>query len=335
MPPQSPLRAASGDHVRCDHCALPCPDEPVVDEFDGWTYRFCSDACRAVFRERGIVATVYQGFRRCKTGVSVVDEQLPAGFPRNAFVLIESATGTAEEALQAELVWRRLRKGEPVVYVAYQEPPASLIDQLVSLDWNVIPYLERGQLHVVDCFTYRVRAYERLFERLSEWTAFLYSLIGASVTRVQNPADLTSIHASIANAAEKLDMYDTGAVVVDSLEELGTLVQPVNAITFLKDLRAALCKARFVPVFAGTTAATDPAAFPASVHYLTDGIVELGLFPRASGDGFAKFLRVLKMRNVPVTPRWVPFEYEVGTGFVRADRELQAESPAAGAPAGP
>jgi KaiC/GvpD/RAD55 family RecA-like ATPase len=293
--------------------------DPIVEESDGQAYWFCSAACRDAFHAGDRVATVFQGFRRCRTGVRMIDEQLPEGFPRNAFVFVESAPGASEEALLAELVWNRLRKGEPVIVVAYQEPPASMVDQLASMDMNVIPYLERDRLHVVDCFTYRVRAFKRLFEGLDGWNEFLYSVIDGAATRVQNPSDLTAIHAGITNAAERMGMSDRGMVVVDSLDELGTLAQPVNTYAFIKDVRADLCKARFVPVFAGASATDDPTGFPNTLHYLVDGIVELSLEADVNGYGFAKFLRVRKMRGVPTAPRWIPYGYRAGTGLVAVD----------------
>ena len=319
MVSDSERTAASEAAVRCDHCGLPCPVTPVEETYDGQEYWFCCGTCRDAFRERDPVATTFQGFRRCRTGVSMIDSQLPEGFPRNAFVFVESAPGTSEEALLAELIWRRLRKGEPVIVVAYQDPPASMVDQLASMDWNVLPYLEREQLRVVDCFTYRIRGFKRLFEQLDEWNEFLYSVIDRAATRVENPSDLSAIHAAITKAAEQLEMSDAGTIIVDSLDELGTLTQPVNTYNFIKDLRADLCKARFVPVFAGATATDDQTAFPNTLHYLVDGIVELSLTQNANGDGFTKFLRVRKMRGVPTAPRWIPYGYETGRGLVSLD----------------
>ncbi|PSQ28742.1 hypothetical protein BRD03_02065 [Halobacteriales archaeon QS_9_68_17] len=56
-------------------------------------------------------------------------------------------------------------------------------------------------------------------------------------------------------------MVDEG-VVVDSLTEFGTLVQPVQTYDFVKDVRADVCKGRFVPILAGATYTGESGTFP-------------------------------------------------------------------------
>ncbi|MFB6073677.1 MAG: RAD55 family ATPase [Haloarculaceae archaeon] len=311
---------------RCDYCRLPIPKAPVEMAADGETYTFCSAACREAVSESDRVFTQYHGHRRLDTGVSVLDAALPEGVPRNSFVMLTDLAGTRTEAIQAELAWRALQRGEPVVIVSFLEPPVSLIHQFVALEWNVLPYLEDDQLHVLDCFTYRVGDRERMHDRMNPWNAHLTRVADDATTRIRDPSEFGELNNRLDRALEAHDMQDRGVVVVDSLTELGSLVQPVQAYDFVKNLRADVCKGRFVPVFAGATVTGDGEAFPHDLTYMADGIVEMRLDEEMVEGALIKQLRVRKMSGVLTYPEWSVYEYTAGDGIVTFDpREEMAD----------
>ncbi|MEA5387284.1 ATPase domain-containing protein [Haloarculaceae archaeon H-GB2-1] len=176
--------------------------------------------------------------------------------------MLKDLAGTRTEAIQAEFAWRALQRGEPVVIMSFLEPPVSLIQEFVTLDWNVIPYLERGQLHIIDCFTYRVDDRQRMFDRMNAWNRHLSKCAEDATTRVRDPSEVSELQSRLDTALEDLDMHDNGIVIVDSLTEFGSLVQPVQAYSFVKDIRADVCKGRFVPIFAGATVGSEADVFP-------------------------------------------------------------------------
>ncbi|WP_459192548.1 RAD55 family ATPase [Halosimplex sp. J119] len=304
---------------RCDFCRLPIPEVPVTDEYGGEEYSYCSNACRDAARNCEKVFTQYHGFRRVPTGVAPLDESLPQGVPRNSFVLLTDLAGTRTEAIQAELVWRSLQRGEPAVYVSFLEPPMSVVQTFVTLDWNVFPYLEAGQLQILDCFTYRLENRERMYERLNDWNAFLSEVAGGATTQVRDPTELGELNNRIDAVLEARDMEDRGIVVVDSLTEFGALVQPVKAYAFLKDVRAEVCKSRFVPIYAGATVTGEDQQFPHDLNYVVDGIVELNLDEELVEDSLVKRIRVRKMSGVLTLPKWVAYEYTAGEGIVTVE----------------
>ncbi|MFB6140188.1 MAG: ATPase domain-containing protein [Halosimplex sp.] len=262
------------DPVMCDTCGLPIPGEPVETTVNGHEYRFCSETCRAEFESRPTESTEYHGFKRVALDVTGLDAQLPDGFPRSSFVLVSEMLGTRGDALHAELVWRTLRRGEPAVVVAWQEPPVSLVERFVALEWNVIPFLERDRLRIVDCFTERLPAY-REHRHLTDWNQYVHDAVAESTTRITDFTSLSTVRSRLEDAVEALEMYDSGTVVIDSLDELGVTTQPIHAMNFVKDLRAGLCKGRDVPVFAGSTYVFPDTGFPQTVRYVADGVVEL------------------------------------------------------------
>jgi KaiC/GvpD/RAD55 family RecA-like ATPase len=308
---------------RCDYCRLPVPGDPINEKHDGITYSFCSTSCRDALDTADRVFTEYHGFRRLDTGVSALDGSLPEGIPRNSFVMFTDLAGTRTEAVQAELVWRALQRGEPVVFVSFLEPPVSVLQEFVSLEWNVLPSLESGDLHIIDCFTYRLDDRERMYDRLNTWNTHLRQVAEQSMTRVRDPTDMGQLENKLDGALEDVGAEDQGIVVIDSLTELGSLVQPVQAYGFLKDIRAEVCKGRFVPIFASATVTGEREGFPHDLGHVVDGIVEMRLNEELIEGALIKQLRVRKMSGVLTYPQWDAYEFTAGEGLVTFDPVAQ------------
>lgn len=325
--------ADSGDESipRCDYCRLPIAGERVTDDHNGIDYEFCCDACRDAVRSQEQVFTEYHGYRRLTTGVSALDASLPQGIPRNSFVILADLAGTRTEAVQAELVWRALQRGESVVYVTFLEPPVSVIQEFVTLEWNVLPSLENGDLRILDCFSYRVDDRERMHERMNAWNTHLSTVAEDATITVRDPSSTGRLQNRLDTALEEVGGQEHSAVVIDSLTELGSLVQPVQAYDFIKDIRADICKGRFVPIFAGATMSRDGEGFPHDLGYMVDGIVEMRLNEDIIKDALVKQLRVRKMNGVLTFPEWQIYEYTAGAGLVIFDpREEMADDQLAG-----
>ena len=310
---------------RCDYCRLPIPHDPIAVGHDGYTYEFCSQACREALEDSERVFTQYHGHRRFDPGVDALQASLPEGIPRNSFVMLSDLAGTRTEAVRAELVWRALQRGEPVVVVSLLEPPVSLLQSFVSLEWNILPYLERDRLRIVDGFTYRVDDHERMVGRMNAWNSHLRAVAAEATTTVRDPTEIRELQSRIDNAMEDLNMQEQGIVVIDSLTELGALVQPVQSYNFVKDVRADVCKGRFVPVFASATITTDEERFPHDLDYMVDGIVEMRLNEELVEGALLKQLRVRKMNGVLTYPEWKCYEYTSGLGIVTFDPHEEME----------
>lgn len=318
-----PVNAEGG---RCDFCQSPIPTEPKELVYEGTDYVFCTVACREAIQDQERVFTQYRGYRWLRPGVSALDSKLPQGMLRNSAVLLSAQPGARDSEFQAELVWRALRRGEPALFVAFNDPPVAVVERLLSLGWNVLPYLESGLFHILDCFTYRVDDRERMLDRMSEWGNHLYNVAAPEITAVRDPTNISELESGIDDCTEALGMVDRGIVVIDSLTEFGTLVQPVQAYNFVKDIRADICKGRFIPVFAGAAFTGDSDVFPHDLEYLFDGIVDLELNHQIVEDALIRRLRVRKMSGSLTYPEWTAYEYTSGKGLVMFDPHEELES---------
>ncbi len=197
------------------------------------------------------------------------------------------------------------------------------------MDWNVLPYLEREQLRIVDCFTYRHSDRELMLDRMSAWNKHLHAVTEPVVFAVRSPGETDDLRRTLDRALEACSMVEEGLVVIDSLTEFGTLVQPVQAYDFVKTIRADICKGRFVPVIAGATPGSDRDVFPHDLEYIADGVVDLALDDSLVEHTLIKRIRLRKLDGVLVYPEWVAYEYTSTNGMVTFSPVEEMESSAA------
>lgn len=323
-PPASPL--ADGGLERCDFCRSPISKERITSEQDDQVYAFCTETCRTAMAAQDRVFTEYRGHRWLRPGVAALDAKLPQGILRNSMVLLSAQPGTREPELHAELVWRALERGEPAIFVSFNEPPIAVIDRFLGLDWNVLPYLEDGQLHILDCFTYRVEDRSRMFDRMNDWNTHIHRIAEDVITAVRDPTNIGELENRLDDCAEALEMIDTGVIVIDSLTEFGSLVQPVRAYNFVKDVRADVCKGRFVTVFAGASFVGDIEQFPHDLQYMVDGIVDLEHNAEIVENTLIKRMRIRKMNGALTYPEWTAYEFTSEEGLVMFDPVAEIEN---------
>ena len=311
----------SREDRKCDYCRLPIPEAPVTADHEGVTYHFCSAPCRETLLAEDRVFTEYHGGRRFDPGVSALRAGLPQGMPRNAVVLVSGQPGTRTEALHAEVVWRALQRGEPAVLVAFLDTPVSVVQEFVALGWNVLPYLASGQLRLLDCFSYRLDDPEGMTESMSDWNRHLHRVAARSTTQVRDPSNPQAVLNGVEGCVDAVTDVDAeeGVVVIDSLTEFGSLVQPVQGYDFVKDLRAAVAKSRGIPVFAGASRIDSGDAFPHDLGYIADGVIDLALSDDVVEDALMKRIRVRKMTGVLSIRRWATYEFAEGRGLVATD----------------
>jgi KaiC/GvpD/RAD55 family RecA-like ATPase len=312
---------------RCDFCRQPIPATPVERTVEDRTYRFCSETCNEAQADADRVFTRYHGHRRFDPGVAALDETLPQGCPRNSFCLLSGQAGTRGSAIIAELCWRALQRGEPAVYVTFREPPSAVVERFVTMDWNVLPAIEDGRFRIVDCFSHLQDGSDQVARKTSPWISHIASAVEPVTNVVRDPSDVSEIHHKIDSCLDQNDTVETGIVVIDSLTEFGTLVQPVQAYRFVKQLRASVPKGRFVPVFANATVTGDTDAFPHDLSYVADGVIDIQLDDQIIEDTLFKRIRVRKLDDVLVYPDWTTFEYTSGLGMLTFDPHEQLSAP--------
>lgn len=325
---------------RCTFCGYPIPEVPGaphdVTPGEGTPVEdFCSRTCRQAAVDGAEPFTGRHDYKYLPTGVPVLDTLLPRGIRADSLVLLRGDVGTRRHELQVELAWHALARGEPVVYLSYLEPPSSLVERFFALDRNVIPHLERGRLVVIDCFTHRLSDRQAFLSRLSDWHEFLTDPLTESTIEVRDPNDVREVERRFDDAIERLEASEAGAAVVDSLDEMGTMIQDVMVENFLKEVRADVCKRRFVPVFVGrcaddtvgggNTERVGGGGLTSSLSYVADGVIDLRLNGGLVPETRLKQAGVRRMNAVPYVPQWLTYELTSG-GIAPFDYRTETRS---------
>ncbi|QLG49402.1 RAD55 family ATPase [Natrinema halophilum] len=294
--------------LECDHCHYPIPGEPEESD-DG---RFCSVACREAAADNSTMTDPH-AYKRVATGIEPIDSLVPNGIPADSFLLLLGDEGTRRAELEIELAWRALERGEPAVVVSFANPPTATLERFYQNGWNVLPALENDRLRIVDCYTHRLDDRDAFLDHRNEWTAFVGEAAEDAIIEVRDPSDRRELTNSLYGALDDLEMNETGLVTLDSLDELETLLQDRQVHDLVKDIRATVCKARFVPVVAAASTASD-GEYPES-EYVFDGIVDLRLDDQHAPDARLKQLAVRKLIGAQTLPQWVTYEYEPARGL--------------------
>ena len=234
-----------------------------------------------------------------KTGIEALDRVLPRGIPRNSMTILAGEQGTGKSVLMSQLMQNVLaRQNEPCIYVNFEGPPIAVEQDMESFGWTIAPFLKSGQLKFLDCFSFRMEPTE------SPSYAHL----------VKDPRDLHAVTSALFSMMEGLEMFGRGAVFVDSLTEMFTLVQEERPLVFhmldgVKSWRAKGPKERRVPFFCSHHSPLRAyVELDDLLFYVVDGIVDMRFNPGFADRGLlVKQFRIRKMKGAPHETYWVTF----------------------------
>ncbi len=132
-------------------------------------------------------------------------------------MILAGELGTGKSVLMSQLLYGVLkRRKEPRIYMTFEGPPLAVERDMESFGWDIAPFLESGQLRFIDCFSFRMEPVE----------------VPSYVHYVKDPRDLHSVTSALFNMMEEMKMSGRGAVFVDSLTEMFTLVQEERPLVF-------------------------------------------------------------------------------------------------------
>jgi circadian clock protein KaiC len=196
---------------------------------------------------------------RLSTGVAVLDKLLDGGVWAGGATLLEGPTGAGKTTLALQFILDGVKRGEPGLYVNFQENPTQLARSVLGLGINITEAQQRG-LH------------------------YLY----ASPVELQIDSILVELFRTIQEKNIK-------RVVVDSV---GDLVGAASDLTRLYSYLYALMQhfvARRVACVLTQTTTANANPMEGQICGLSDAIVRLGL--EWNGDRARRTLKIVKARG--------------------------------------
>ncbi len=222
---------------------------------------------------------------RVKTGIPGMDEVLNGGIPERNVVLLSGGPGTGKSIFSQQFIWSGLELGEPGIYVALEEHPVQIRQNMAQFGWDVRKYEDDGIFAIVDAFTAGIgksREYEKYIIH-----------------------DLTDTREFIDVLRSAIKDINAKRVVIDSVTTL-YINKPALARSIILQLKRVLAGMGATALFVSQISVGERGFGGPGVEHGVDGIIRLDL-DEIDGE-LKRSLIVWKMRGTRHSMRRHPFE---------------------------
>ncbi len=237
---------------------------------------------------------------RVKTGIPGMDEILHGGIPERNVVLLSGGPGTGKSIFSQQFIWHGLQMGEPGIYVALEEHPVQVRQNMAGFGWDVRKYEEEGLFAMVDAFTAGIgksKEYERYIVH-----------------------DLTDVREFIDVLRTAVKDLNAKRVVIDSVTTL-YINKPALARGIVMQLKRVLAGLGVTSIFVSQISVGERGFGGPGVEHGVDGIIRLDL-DEIDGE-LKRSLIVWKMRGTSHSMRRHPFEITDSGIVVYPDKVLK------------
>ena len=223
--------------------------------------------------------------KRVKTGIPGMDEILHGGIPERNVVLLSGGPGTGKTIFSQQFLWNGLQMGEPGIYVALEEHPVQVRQNMAQFGWDVKKYEEEGLFAMVDAFTAGIG-------RSKEYEKYIVH-------------DLTDLREFIDVLRQAIRDIGAKRVVVDSVTTL-YINKPAMARSIILQLKRVLAGTGCTSIFVSQISVGERGFGGPGVEHGVDGIIRLDL-DEIDGE-LKRSLIVWKMRGTSHSMKRHPFD---------------------------
>ena len=238
--------------------------------------------------------------RRVQTKIPGLDEILNGGIPERNVVLVSGGPGTGKTILSQQFLWNGLQIGEAGIYVALEEHPVQIRQNMLQFGWNVRPYEEKNQFALIDAFTAGIG-------KAKEYEKYIVT-------------DLSDIREFIDVLSQAVKDINAKRVVIDSVTSL-YINKPSLARGIILQLKRALAGLGCTTLFVSQISVGERGFGGPGVEHGVDGIIRLDL-DEIDGE-LKRSLIVWKMRGTSHSMRRHPFDITDKGIIVYADKVLK------------
>ncbi len=219
-------------------------------------------------------------------------EQMTGGeVPGGSMVTVEGNTGAGKTTLCSEVMYEDLKRGRPCIYVAADDFPDRIREQMRNLGIDVGGYEKSGLLNFVDC--YSAEAVRIPTEKFS----------------VSSMGDLTTLGVKISSALQ--DQKGT-CLYLDSLSPFVPRAKPESIVSFVHAIGAKVRGLDGKAFFTMSTGSDE--TIQRQMEDMADCVIQMEAFEEK--DIRRRRLRIRKFRNRRHQENWATFTIEDGKGII-------------------
>ncbi len=230
---------------------------------------------------------------RVKTGIEGLDSFIEGGFPKGRVYLVAGETGTGKTTFALQYLYFGVEYGDSGVYVTIDEKPERIVEDALTLGWNLEKLMDENRLLMVELSPY--------FSDIKKVDAFQ---IAENLRGYINEIE-----------AKRLAIDPIAPLVARSDEPLTSLDAQMYVRNYLRKLFHALEELGVTTV--GTSeipTGTKKLSRYGVEEFLASGIVVLKL--QMVETGFRRELYIRKMRGVNHNMGIFPFIIQPGRGII-------------------
>ncbi|SHH39950.1 KaiC domain-containing protein [Thermosipho atlanticus] len=236
---------------------------------------------------------------KIKTGIEGLDEILYGGIPEKNVVLLSGGPGTGKSIFSQQFLWYGLQNGESGIYVALEEHPIQVRQNMKQFGWDIKPFEEQGLFAMVDAFTAGVGK-SKEFEK--------YIVM-----------DLTDLRDFIDVLRQAIKDIDAKRVVIDSVTTL-YLNKPAFARNIILQLKRVLAGLGCTSLLVSQISVDERGFGGPGVEHGVDGIIRLDL-DEIQGE-LKRTLIIWKMRGTKHSLKRHSFEITENGILITNGREV-------------
>jgi class 3 adenylate cyclase len=213
----------------------------------------------------------------------------------NGVWLLVGPTGAGKSSFAKQFVWDGLQEGIPSVYVVADEAPDFAMKSMEGFGFGVRPFMDQGQIAVVDCYSRR-------------------SVTKSASKFAASPDNLNEVCVAVEKARRS---FQKVRLVMDSVTSLVMNVTPAQGQRVMQII-ASRVRQSGTGVLIMEEGIPDP-GFLNFFRYIFDGVFEMKIVD--SELGLQRYFRVFSLKGAKHSTAWVP--YSVTENGIRFGEERE------------
>jgi KaiC/GvpD/RAD55 family RecA-like ATPase len=205
-------------------------------------------------------------------------------------LMLTGNAGAGTSTLGLQLLYRDLKAGKWCGLLSYDAFPSEVQRRMSGMGWDVTPYLEKGQLRVLDIYS---------------------ALAGVESATIRDATDFTEISIQVTNMLDKAKGPAT--ILLDSVTPIFNAAQAKDCVNFLQVIAAKVKNSGGKFIFTSTKGSM-PEDARLAIESLVDGVIDLSLVKK--GNSLTRFLQVRKLSGREISSAETEFEMVPGKGIL-------------------